>query len=111
MFIMCFRAMFSRSRVYNGAVIIKLPILSWINIAIGDDTPEKVFEALRLQVSGGKVRFGGITNRKMLEENLAENCIPVAMLNGRVIGFDDFLVERRKLMAQRIKTWFESLGL
>jgi hypothetical protein len=83
---------------------------SEINIAIGDDAPEKVFEALRSQVSGGRARFGGITNRKMLEENLAENCIPAAMLDGKAVGFDDFLVERRKLMAQRIKTWFEGLG-
>lgn len=83
---------------------------SEINIAIGDTAPEKVFEVLRAQVSGGKVVYGGITDRDALEENLVENCIPLAMLDGAAPSYDEFLVERRKLMAQRIKIWFEGLG-
>ncbi|MGO9743218.1 MAG: DUF262 domain-containing protein [Roseiarcus sp.] len=83
---------------------------SEINISIGDEAPDKVFAALRAQVAGGPVRFGGITDRETLEENLAQNCIPLSMLDGVAMSYDEFLIERRKLMAGRIKTWFEGLG-
>ena len=83
---------------------------SEINIAIGDASPAKVFEALHGQISGGKVVYGGIRDREALERNLVENCIPLGMLDGAIPSYDDFLIERRKLMAQRIKAWFESLG-
>jgi hypothetical protein len=38
--------------------------------------------------------------------NLWANCIPAAMLDGEI---KDFLEERRKLMALKIKSWFEIL--
>ncbi len=82
---------------------------SEINIAIGKTPPEEVFAALRAQVSGGPVRYGGITDRDQLAQNLTENAIPPALLDGAVMSYDDFLLERRKLMAGRIKTWFEGL--
>jgi hypothetical protein len=40
---------------------------------------------------------------------LRENCIPDGTLDGTVKTYDDFLVERRFLMAGKIKTWFETL--
>ncbi len=83
---------------------------SEINIAIGDSAPVDVFNALRAQVSGGAVRYGGITDKKLLEQNLKENCIPLDMLGGKPMSYDDFLIERRKLMAERIGVWFKKLG-
>ena len=82
---------------------------SEINIAIGKTPPETVFAALAKQVSGGPVVYGGIIDKDQLAENLAQNAIPAAMLEGAAMTFDDFLLERRKLMAARIKTWFEGL--
>lgn len=41
--------------------------------------------------------------------NLAMNCIPASMLDGEIKEFGAFLEERRKLMALKIKTWFEVL--
>lgn len=82
---------------------------SEINITIGKTPPETVFAALAEQVSGGPVVYGGITDKDQLVENLAQNAIPAAMLEGAAMSFDDFLLERRKLMAGRIKTWFEGL--
>ena len=83
---------------------------SEINISIGDEAPNKVFAALRAQVTGGPVRFGGIMDRETLEENLTQNCIPLSLLDDEAMSYDEFLIERRKLMAGRIKTWFEGLG-
>jgi hypothetical protein len=82
---------------------------SEINIAIGDKPPARYFEELAEQCSGGKKRYGGITGREELCANLRMNCIPDDLLDGSVPDYDDFLAERRQLMAQRIKVWFEAL--
>jgi hypothetical protein len=82
---------------------------SEINIAIGARPPEEVFTALRKQVDGGSLRFGGITDKDVLIQNLDHNCIPMALWEGTPMTFDEFLIERRQLMAGRIRTWFESL--
>ena len=41
--------------------------------------------------------------------NLRAHCLPEAMLDGEVLAYDDFLEGRRRLMAEKIKTWFEAL--
>lgn len=82
---------------------------SEINIAIGDKPPEKYFAELAEQVNGGKKKYGGITDAADLRANLQESCIPEALLDGAIPDYDDFLEERRKLMALKIKTWFEAL--
>ena len=81
---------------------------SEINIAIGDKSPELYFKELAEQVSGGKRKYGGITVQADLRANLRMSCLPESLLDG-VIPYDDFLEERRKLMALKIKTWFEAL--
>lgn len=82
---------------------------SEINIAIGDKSPERYFKELFEQVNGGKRKYGGITDAGVLRENLRLNCIPSSLLEGAALGYDDFLAERRKLMAIKIKSWFEAL--
>lgn len=47
--------------------------------------------------------------RKDLRANFKMHCIPMAMLDTKIPSYDDFLNERRKLMAQKIKAWFEAL--
>ena len=44
-----------------------------------------------------------------MRANLRMNCLPESLLDGGVPTYDDFLEQRRKLMAQKIKTWFETL--
>jgi hypothetical protein len=82
---------------------------SEINIAIGDKPPEKYFKELAEQVNGGKKKYGGITDEAELRANLRANCIPASLLDGAIPDYDDFLEERRKLMALKIKGWFEAL--
>ncbi len=83
---------------------------SEINIAIGASPPSKYFAELRNQVTGGSKKYGGIDDRDDMVKNLAMNCIPESMLDGEIKGYEAFLEERRRLMAMKIKTWFESLG-
>lgn len=82
---------------------------SEINIAIDNHPPEKYFAQLHEQCHGGKKRYGGIDKEADLKANLAANCIPLSLYEGPVPAYDDFLAERRVLMAAKIKTWFEGL--
>jgi hypothetical protein len=82
---------------------------SEINIAIGDKAPEQYFAELSEQCAGGPKRYGGITDSTQMRVNLAMNCVPEGFLDGKFPSYDLFLEYRRRLMALKIKTWFESL--
>lgn len=82
---------------------------SEINIAIGDKAPSVYFDEMLKQCTGGKRRYGGITDRDDLEENLRQHCIPAGIFGELSEDYDQFLNERRKLMAARIKTYFAKL--
>ena len=82
---------------------------SEINIAIGDKAPEKYFAELAEQCAGGKKKYGGITSCAAMAENFRSHCLPTTMLDGEIPAYDDFLEERRQLMALKIKQWFEAL--
>jgi hypothetical protein len=97
----------SRSR-YNQIANFVLA-QSEINIAIGDKPPEKYFGELAEQCNGGKKRYGGITEAAELRSNLRMNCLPEALLDSAIPHYADFLEQRRKLMALKIRTWFQSL--
>jgi hypothetical protein len=83
---------------------------SEINVAIGDKRPEQYFGELADQVNGGKKRYGGFTDEGALRTNLAANCVPPNMLNGGPFDYETFLHERRKLMAEKIRQWFDALS-
>lgn len=82
---------------------------SEINVAIGDKPPEKYFAELAKQTQGGEKKYGGITDERELRANLRANCVPETMIDGQIPGYDTFLEERRRLMALKIKSWFEVL--
>ncbi len=82
---------------------------SEINIAIGDKAPEVYFGELREQVNGGPKRYGGITDPAELRANLVMNCLPTSLLDGEPLDYDAFLVERRLLMAEKIRQWVAKL--
>jgi hypothetical protein len=82
---------------------------SEINIAIGDKAPEIYFaellEQVNGEVNGGPKRYGGITDAAELRANLVMNCLPTSLLDGEPLDYDGFLVERRRLMAEKIRQW------
>ncbi len=98
---------FSRGR-YNQIANFVLA-QSEINIAIGDKPPQRYFEELVEQCSGGKKKYGGITDMSELRANLRMHSLPESLLDGEIPPYYEFLERRRSLMAQKIKTWFESL--
>ncbi|HEX2581781.1 MAG TPA: DUF262 domain-containing protein [Dongiaceae bacterium] len=82
---------------------------SEINIGIGDKAPEIYFAELADQCNGGPKKYGGIIKVEDMRANLQTSCLPECLLNGDIPEFDEFLEQRRKLMAQKIKTYFEGL--
>jgi hypothetical protein len=83
---------------------------SEINIAIGAKDPDKYFAEIIKQIETGKLKYGGIKDERELKKNFEENCIPVSMLKSGVMEYDEFLKERRILMAMKMKRYFQSLG-
>ena len=98
---------FSRGR-YNQIANFVLA-QSEINIAIGSKPPEQYFKELREQCDGGKKKYGGIVDPADLRKNFKMSCLPGSLLDGTIPDYDNFLDVRRKLMALKIKAWFEVL--
>lgn len=82
---------------------------SEINIGIGDRDPKVYFTELSDQCNGGPKKYGGITTGEEMRSNLQMSCLPVSLLDGDIPTFDDFLEQRRKLMAHKIQTYLEGL--
>ena len=82
---------------------------SEINISIGAKSPEKYFGELVSQCNAGKIKYGNISTVAEMKHNLAVHCLPASMLEEKIPDFEDFLDNRRRLMALKIQTWFERL--
>jgi hypothetical protein len=80
-----------------------------INIQISNKEPAVYFRQILEQVQGGTQRYGNITDRDELRANFAMSCIPEGIETMTVADYPQFLVERRKLMARKIRTYFEGL--
>lgn len=82
---------------------------SEINIAIGKRSPREYLAEIKSQCDSGVLRYGGITTEEELVENLESHCIPLELMNMEAADYPDFLAKRRKLMAKKIKRYFEML--
>ncbi len=82
---------------------------SEINIAIGNKEPRVYMAQVLEQCRGGRKTYGNICDPTKLRENLQQNCIPDGFENMGFEDYPDFLAARRKLMARKIKAWFEAL--
>lgn len=80
-----------------------------VNKAISDDAPNKYFGTILHQCETKEVKIGNITDENDLNNNLLENAIPINIVNMDVSNYDDFLIERRKMMAAMIEKYYKSL--
>jgi uncharacterized protein with ParB-like and HNH nuclease domain len=83
---------------------------SEINITIGDKAPGVYMAEIREQVAGGPLKYGGITSLEILKENFVTNCIPLQILEAGEMPYEEFMNERRVLMAARMREHFLGLG-
>lgn len=80
-----------------------------INISIKDHPPEEYMQWVANQIATGTLQIGEITDQEDLEANLAENAIPDFIGDVTAHNYQEFLVERRKLMAAMIREYYEAL--
>lgn len=80
-----------------------------INIAIGEKRPGEYFSQARDAIKSGVSYFGDIADEDALLSNLEANCIPEGIFEMGVEDYDVFLAQRRVLMAQKIRNYYESL--
>jgi len=82
---------------------------SEINIAIGNKPPATYFKQIFEQCNGGGLKYGGITERDEMLDNIIMNCIPTNPELLELERYQDFLDARRDLMAQRIKQYYKKI--
>jgi hypothetical protein len=80
-----------------------------INIKVGNKPPMDYLATVRAQCDGGPLKYGSINTAAALKANLAENSIPESILETTLDHYEDFLAERRKLMAGALRAYYASL--
>ena len=80
-----------------------------INIAIGEMRPGEYFTQAREVIAAGRKYFGDISDESSLLANLESNCIPEGIFDMGAADYEDFLAQRRILMARKIRGYYESL--
>lgn len=82
---------------------------SEINVKIKDQAPKDYMAQVRKQCADGNPIYGGIDSLEKLEVNMEANCIPQEIFDMDYTLFEDFLEKRRRLMAQKIRRYYEML--
>lgn len=77
-----------------------------INVKVSDLEPARYIEKIK-RYNGG---FGSdISSDEALSKNLLDNAVPITIISATHTDFFDFMSERRKLMAQIVKEYYETL--
>lgn len=84
---------------------------SQVNKAISDDAPCVYFTKALEAAKRGEAEYGNISSEEELLNNMAQNCIPANIAEMDYSHYDEFLATRRRLMAQKIRDYYYSLGV
>lgn len=82
---------------------------SEINIKVGNKAPKDYFAQIQEQCNGATLQYGAISDMEVLKDNLRMNCIPVGIFEFGLDNYDEFLKQRRKLMAEKMRLYYVSL--
>ena len=80
-----------------------------INIKVGSKPPIDYFNLLEEQCRTKQLKFGGIDDWDELMDNIEANSIPKNIIYMDIDDYEVFLEERRTLMAQKIRNYYQSL--
>jgi hypothetical protein len=80
-----------------------------INIAIGAKSPDIYFNEVKNQSMGAPLKYGAIDSYDELLGNLQTHCIPESIFSTTINDYPAFLTERRRLMAHKIRRYYEGL--
>ncbi len=82
---------------------------SEINIKVGNKPPKEYFGLVISQLEDNNQQVSGISTNEHLLDNLRMNCVPIEILEMNIDDYTEFLNLRRKLMATKIKEYYQSL--
>lgn len=82
---------------------------SEINIKVGNSAPNEYLGKVINQIKAGDNHYSGITTIDKLHQNLQSNSVPINLLEMNIESYEQFLEERRKLMADKIRKYYKSL--
>ncbi|MFD2924828.1 GmrSD restriction endonuclease domain-containing protein [Halobacillus naozhouensis] len=80
-----------------------------VNLAIKAQSPKDYMEKVKQQVNGDALHMGEINNMESLRENLEMNCIPESIFDLASNDYNEFLEERRELIANKIREYYKKL--
>lgn len=90
------------NQVANYAIIHSI-----INIMIGNKAPKQYFQEIKEKIANGN--NDTFSSEEALLKNLKMNCVPEDIFDMDIKDYEDFLDNRRKLMARKIKDFYFSL--
>lgn len=82
---------------------------SEINIRIGNNPIEKYLQEVKEQCNGGELKYGGISDFNLIIENFKQNAVPLSIFEMTMDDYQEFLNQRRKLMAEKMRNYYEML--
>lgn len=82
---------------------------SEINIKVGNKSPLEYLEVINTQIEDQNLYLTGIKSRDELLKNLEMNCVPYSIDSMSIQHYNDFLYERRRMMANKIREYYASL--
>ena len=80
---------------------------SEINISIGSKAPGIYLKEILDQCESKELKYGGINSLHELHANFRMNSVPMRLLDSESMSYEQFLEERRMLMALKIKKYFQ----
>ena len=79
------------------------------NIKVGMLTPKEYLDKVKSQIQAGTNGISTLDSDSSLQENLINNDIPGIIEEASHLIYEDFLEERRKLMANKLKIYYSQL--
>jgi len=79
------------------------------NIKVGKMPPKTYLQKVKEEIEEGAYDITTIDAMEILEKNLVVNDMPIELFSATSDDYDDFLTERRKLMAEKIKIFYQEL--
>lgn len=79
------------------------------NIKVGAMSPVEYMAKVKAEIKAGITNLSTIDSEAILIENLKNNDLPLSLENSEYSNYEQFLVERRKIMAKKIRVYYENL--
>ena len=80
-----------------------------INIKGGNKAPKDYFDGVMAQCNGGAIQYGAISEMDTLKENIRMSCIPETIFKMKLDDYEEFLKQRRILMAEKMRLYYLAL--